>query len=116
MADLTGFQFGNNFAGEAAFEDASDNKKKTDKVHIRVQQRNGRKCITTIAGLAEDLDLKRILKAFKKNFKCNGAIVKDKETDTQVVQLSGDQRDNVVDFMVDQEIIASADECVKHGF
>jgi translation initiation factor SUI1 len=33
---------------------------------IRVQQRNSRKTHTTIQGLASDLDLKRILKAFKK--------------------------------------------------
>lgn len=48
-------------------------------MHIRVQQRNGRKCITTVAGLAEDLDVKKILKSFKKNFSCNGAIAKDTE-------------------------------------
>jgi translation initiation factor SUI1 len=33
---------------------------------IRVQQRNGRKTLTTIQGLPEELDQKRILKAFKK--------------------------------------------------
>jgi len=33
-----------------------------NQVHIRVQQRNGRKCITTVAGLGEDLDMKKILK------------------------------------------------------
>lgn len=36
-----------------------------------MQQRSGRKCITTVQGLADDLDLKRILKAFKKNFRCD---------------------------------------------
>ena len=35
-------------------------------VHIRVQQRNGRKCVTTIQGLAEDLDQKKICKYFRK--------------------------------------------------
>ena len=35
-------------------------------VHIRVQQRNGRKCVTTIQGLAEDLDQKKICKFFRK--------------------------------------------------
>jgi translation initiation factor 1 len=35
-------------------------------VHIRIQQRNGRKTLTTCQGIPEDLDLKRILKAFKK--------------------------------------------------
>lgn len=31
-------------------------------VHIRIQQRNGRKSLTTVQGLASDLDLKKILK------------------------------------------------------
>jgi translation initiation factor 1 len=35
-------------------------------VHIRIQQRSGRKSLTTVQGLADDLDLKKILKALKK--------------------------------------------------
>jgi hypothetical protein len=35
-------------------------------VHLRVQQRNGRKSLTTCQGLATDLDLKKILRALKK--------------------------------------------------
>mmetsp|Transcript_1741 Transcript_1741/g.2590 ORF Transcript_1741/g.2590 Transcript_1741/m.2590 type:complete len:121 (-) Transcript_1741:389-751(-) len=111
-----------------AFDDAADNTagNQTDKVHVRVQQRNGRKCITTVAGLAEDLDIKRICKAFKKNFSCNGAVQKDftaeggdddsdEEVVREVIQLSGDQRTNVLDFLVDQEICPK-DEIVLHGF
>ena len=30
-------------------------------VHIRMHQRNGRKCITTVEGLPENHDLKKIL-------------------------------------------------------
>ena len=86
----------------------------SDKVHVRVQQRNGRKCITTVAGLADDLDIKRICKAFKKNFSCNGALQRDEE-DKEVVQLSGDQRTNVKSFLVDQEICHGSD-IVLHGF
>merc|ERR1711924_125326 len=74
------------------------------KVHVRVQQRSGRKCITTVAGLPDDLDVKRIMKACKKNFNCNGAIVKDKETSSDVIQLSGDQRTIIKQFLEDQEI------------
>ena len=85
-----------------------------EKVHVRVQQRNGRKCITTVAGLADDLDIKRICKAFKKNFSCNGAVQKDLEVG-EVIQLSGDQRTNVKDFLVDQEI-CHAENVVLHGF
>ena len=41
-------------------------------------QRNGRKCITTVQGLAKDLDLRKILKYIKKDHHCNGAVVEDK--------------------------------------
>lgn len=88
--------------------------KTEDKVHVRIQQRSGRKCITTVAGLADDLDIKRICKAFKKNFSCNGAVQKDEEAG-EVIQLSGDQRTNVKSFLVDQEICLG-DSIVLHGF
>ena len=51
------------------FADSQEERRDQTKVHVRVQQRSGRKCITTVQGLADDLDLKRILKAFKKNFR-----------------------------------------------
>lgn len=82
--------------------------------HIRIQQRNGRKSITTVQGLAEDLNLKLILKTWKKSFTCNGAIVNDEEHG-KVIQLQGDQRENVRDFLVSEEIIGK-DDIVVHGF
>mmetsp|Transcript_20114 Transcript_20114/g.57080 ORF Transcript_20114/g.57080 Transcript_20114/m.57080 type:complete len:110 (+) Transcript_20114:141-470(+) len=99
-----------------AFEDAGDKggASTEEKVHVRIQQRSGRKCITTVAGLADDLDIKRICKAFKKNFSCNGAVQKDEEVG-EVIQLSGDQRTNVKDFLVDQEI-CHKESIVLHGF
>ena len=82
-------------------------------IHIRVQQRNGRKCITTIQGLADDLDAKRIARALKKTFQCNGN-VKNEGDLGEVIQLSGDQRANVRDFFIDQEICHD-DQIVLHG-
>ena len=35
-------------------------------VHIRIQQRNGRKTLTTIQGLSTEYDLKKIVRACKK--------------------------------------------------
>ena len=35
-------------------------------VHIRIQQRNGRKTLTTIQGLSSEYDLKKIVRACKK--------------------------------------------------
>ncbi len=55
-------------------------------VHIRIQQRNGRKTLTTLQGLPKEYDQKKLLKAFKKEFACNGTIVDDEELG-QVIQL-----------------------------
>lgn len=101
------------------FKDANDPFAKTEdgrdrsKIHVRMQQRNGRKCITTVTGLADDLDLKRIAKALKKTFQCNGSVSTDAEAG-EVLQLSGDQRTNIRDFFVDQEVCFE-DQIVIHG-
>lgn len=87
--------------------------KDSSKIHIRVQQRNGRKCITTVQGLAEDLDVKKLAKALKKTFQCNGCVNQDPELG-EILQLSGDQRTNVRDFFVDQEVCWD-DQIVIHG-
>jgi translation initiation factor 1 len=88
-----------------------------DKIHIRMQQRNGRKCTTSIQGLEDDLDLKRICKAMKKMFNCNGSIETDKEFG-EVIQLQGDQRENAKKWLIEQDIIPAADaeeRLVVHG-
>ena len=83
-------------------------------LHIRIQQRNGRKSITTVQGLASDLNLKLILKTWKKSFTCNGAIVDDEEHG-KIIQLQGDKRIDVRDFLVSEEINRKED-VVVHGF
>ena len=87
--------------------------KDKSKIHLRIQQRNGRKCITTIQGLAEDLDVLKITRALKKTFKCIGSVVEDPEAG-EVIQLSGDQRTNVRSFFVNEEI-CHEDQIVIHG-
>mmetsp|Transcript_21758 Transcript_21758/g.37462 ORF Transcript_21758/g.37462 Transcript_21758/m.37462 type:complete len:113 (-) Transcript_21758:544-882(-) len=82
-------------------------------VHLRLQQRNGRKSLTTIQGLDKKLDLERLTKAFKKEFCCNGNVVEDKELG-RVIQLQGDQRENVKKFLI-QEEIASKKMIKVHG-
>eukprot|EP00689_Sawyeria_marylandensis_P002002 EC822854.1.p1 GENE.EC822854.1~~EC822854.1.p1 ORF type:complete len:56 (+),score=22.51 EC822854.1:196-363(+) len=54
--------------------------------------------LTTVQGLPKDVDLKKILKAFKKEFCCNGTIVEDKELG-KIIQLTGDQRKSVSEFL-----------------
>ena len=72
-------------------------------IYIKYVKRNGAKCITLVEGLESDLDIKALTKAFKKQFNCNASIQKDKY-DYDVIQLSGDQRNNVKNFLIEQEI------------
>ena len=99
--------------GEGEGEEAEGKVKGADLVHIRVQQRNGRKCITTVQGLDAALDLKKILKAIKKAECCNGTVVEDEEMG-QVLQFQGDQRDAVGKFLTENEIV-DASKVKKHG-
>ena len=55
-------------------------------VHIRIQQRNGRKTLTTVQGLSSEYDFKKIVKVAKKEFACNGTVVEHPEYG-EVVQL-----------------------------
>ena len=48
-------------------------------VHIRIQQRNGRKSLTTVQGLKKEFSYNKILKDLKKEFCCNGTVVQDPE-------------------------------------
>ncbi|KAJ7540969.1 hypothetical protein O6H91_10G039300 [Diphasiastrum complanatum] len=97
---------------EANAEDTGAGSK--DYVHVRVQQRNGRKSLTTVQGLKKDFNYNKILKDFKKEFCCNGTVVQDPELG-QVIQLQGDQRKNVSQFLV-QAGVVKKDQIKLHGF
>lgn len=83
-------------------------------IDIRIQQRNGRKVLTTVQGIPKTFDKNKLIKRFKKDFACNGTIIEDEELGT-IVQLSGDQRLNVSNFLVNAEI-STADKIKLHGF
>jgi translation initiation factor 1 len=93
------------------FDDESSFSKNT--VTISVQKRNGRQCITSIAGMAEDLDLKKILSHFKKTYNCNGSIIKDEQFG-EVITLTGDQKEKVYNFLISEEI-NKKDEIIIKG-
>lgn len=97
------------FAGEGDDDTQSQNY-----IHIRIQQRNGRKTLTTVQGVPTNYDQKRILKDLKKKFACNGTIVKDDELG-EVIQLQGDQRKNVSDFLTSELEIKKKNVKI-HGF
>ncbi|KAL8675256.1 MAG: hypothetical protein Q9168_000377 [Polycauliona sp. 1 TL-2023] len=85
-----------------ADEDTGETKQSQNYIHIRIQQRNGRKTLTTVQGLPKKFDQKKILKVIKKKFACNGTIVNDNEMG-EVIQLQGDQRKDVQEFLVDKK-------------
>lgn len=83
-------------------------------IHIRIQQRNGRKTLTTVQGINPDYDFKKIVKACKKEFACNGTVVEHPEYG-DVIQLQGDQRNLIRDFL--KKIgIAKEIQIKVHGF
>merc|ERR1712071_168490 len=97
---------------EANAEDSGAGTK--EYVHVRTQQRNGRKSLTTVQGLKKEYSYNKILKDLKKEFCCNGTVVQDPELG-QVIQLQGDQRKNVSTFLVQAGIVKK--EHIKiHGF
>ncbi|KAK1444934.1 eukaryotic translation initiation factor SUI1 like protein [Babesia gibsoni] len=82
-------------------------------VHIRNQQRNGRKSVTTVQGLEETLDLKKMVRALKKEFSCNGTVITHAEYGS-IIQLQGDKRHDVVRFL-ERENLVSPDQIRIHG-
>ena len=65
-------------------------------------ERNGRKTLTTVQGLSKDFSPKALLKAFKKEYACNGTIIQDEELG-EVIQLQGDHRTKVFEFLTSKE-------------
>lgn len=93
------------------FED-DDNTFTNSKVIIMVERRNGKKCITNVMGMADDLDLKKILSYLKKKHNCSGSILKD-ETHGEIMSLTGDQKENVYHFLITEEICNKEDIIIK---
>ncbi|XP_057600653.1 eukaryotic translation initiation factor 1-like [Hippopotamus amphibius kiboko] len=85
-----------------------------DYIHIRIQQRNGRKTLTTVQGITDDYDKKKLVKAFKKKFACNGTVIEHPEYG-EVIQLQGDQHKNICQFLVEIGL-AKDDQLKVHGF
>merc|ERR1739847_66528 len=85
-----------------------------DMVHIRIQQRNGRKTLTTVQGLSAEYDLKKIVRQAKKEFACNGTVVEHPEYG-EVLQLQGDQRTKICDMLA-KFGLAKKEQLKVHSF
>ncbi|KAJ7098050.1 translation initiation factor SUI1 [Mycena belliarum] len=93
--------------------DSQDVGSTSEYIHIRIQQRNGRKTLTTLQGMPKQYDAKKLLKAFKKEFACNGTLVDDEKMG-QVIQLQGDQRVKISTFLTENGIDKTTIKV--HGF
>jgi translation initiation factor 1 len=88
-----------------------------EKIHVRISQQ-GRRFLTTIEGLDDDLDQNRIAKHMAKAFSCACTVQKDKEGN-EIIQIQGDHRLAVRDWLVMQEVITSKEakeRLVLHGY
>jgi translation initiation factor 1 len=101
----------------SAANDLAATASRTNKIHVRAHQM-GRKWITTIEGMDDDLDLKRIARAMKGSFHCSAAVVTDEDSGEEVIKLSGNQKDDIREWLVAAEILTereATDRLVLHG-
>ncbi|TWW70368.1 Eukaryotic translation initiation factor 1 [Takifugu flavidus] len=107
MSDIQNLKTFDPFKGDDRLPAGTD-------VHIRIQQRNGRKTLTTVQGIDANYDKKKLVKAFKRKFACNGTVIDHPEYG-EVIQVQGDQRNNIRQFI--KEVGLASDEQLKvHGF
>ena len=92
--------------------DTNKNLFENSKVTISVEKRNGKKCITNVIDMAEDLDLHKILSYLKKKYSCNGSIIKD-ENHGEVMSFTGDQKENIYNFLINEQIYKKEDIIIK---
>lgn len=97
-----------------------DEKEKTrplSNIHIRIRHgKKKNKWITTVEGLASDLDLRKIAKYLRKTFKTSGSVLKTEQFG-DIIQLYGDQRDNIKEFFIKYKIWDYPDPKITiHGF
>merc|ERR1712014_550899 len=95
------------------------------KVHIRWQQRNRQKSLTIVEGMPESVrlpksgrslavDFQKILKAIKNEFNTNGSVCRDKDHG-RIMQVNGDKRKDVANFLVDVTALVTKEQIVIHG-
>ncbi|KAG5503463.1 hypothetical protein JKF63_05602 [Porcisia hertigi] len=73
------------------------------KVHIRVQQRKGKKFVTTVQGLNQKLNFRRINREFQRRWGCNGTVIQSTEAGT-VIQLQGNWSEKIKQFLLEEHM------------
>ena len=88
------------------------------KIHIRFQK-TGPRSITLVEGLDDDLDVKRIARAMKKQFNCASSVHIDEKAQATYIKLQGDHRDSVKEWLVQEQIVLAnevKERIMIHGY
>ncbi|KEG05759.1 translation factor SUI1 [Trypanosoma grayi] len=73
------------------------------KVHIRVQQRKGKKFVTSVQGLNPALNFRRINREFQRRWGCNGTVITTPDAGT-VIQLQGNWSEDIKKFLLHENM------------
>jgi len=88
----------------------------SEKIHIWLQQRNGRKSWTLVENLPIKYNLQKVLKALKKSYCCNGFVKTSQVAGKHpFLQLQGDHRKRLKSFLVENGM-ADQEHIHVHGF
>lgn len=87
--------------------------KNSGKIHLWYKEFSKRRCITSIEGLDNDLDLEKICRHMRRAFSCNGTVI-----DEKIIQLQGDHREVIPIWLVSNEVLTekeAKERIVTHG-
>jgi len=84
-------------------------------VHLRIQKRTGKKCLTFIQGIPDTIDVKSLCQKIRKMYHCNCTEI-DHPKIGKCVQMSGDSRDDLIQFLIKEKVVPSEKEIKLHGF
>ena len=107
----------NNFTIGADTTQTENKGKAADKhqfIHLHFVKRNARQSLTSVRGMPDDLDLKKLTKHFKKAWCCNGSTKNNPEYG-DIIQLQGDHRRDIFKFLI-EEGIAVKEDIKIHGY
>ncbi|KAL6065522.1 putative RNA-binding protein eif1AD [Balamuthia mandrillaris] len=109
---MTDFSLGGRFDPSQELDEASGGDGQGH-IHLRIQKRSGRKSLTTVQGLSPS-HANKVLKALRKLLCCNGTVIEDEEFGL-VIQLQGDQREKVKEFLISKGLCT--EKTIKvHGY
>ncbi|EHY65653.1 translation initiation factor 1 [Nematocida ausubeli] len=77
-----------NFDEDLVFSD-NETKFEDNEIHVRKQNRKGRKWLTTVENIPDSFDITKLMTALKKELCCNGTIVTD-ASGKRIMQMQGD--------------------------